>query len=127
STGISIYAPSIILSSILGWNIYLTNIIMGGLLLVYTYSGGAKAIAHTQKLQFLIILTSMAIAGYLVVDQLPGNMNISDALYVAGKSGKLNVITTDFDWKDKYNLWSGIIGGFFLALSYFGTDQSQVG
>ncbi len=127
STGISIYAPSIILSSILGWNIYLTNVIMGGLLLVYTYSGGAKAIAHTQKLQFLIILTSMAIAGYLVVDQLPGNMNISDALYVAGKSGKLNVITTDFDWKDKYNLWSGIIGGFFLALSYFGTDQSQVG
>lgn len=127
STGISIYAPSIILSSILGWNIYLTNVIMGGLLLVYTYSGGAKAVAHTQKLQFLIILTSMAIAGYLVVDQLPNGMGFSDALYVAGKSGKLNVITTDFDWKDKYNLWSGIIGGFFLALSYFGTDQSQVG
>ncbi len=127
STGISIYAPSIILSSILGWNIYLTNVIMGGLLLVYTYSGGAKAVAHTQKLQFLIILGSMAIAGYLVVAQLPGDMNFGDALYVAGKAGKLNVITTDFDWKDKYNIWSGIIGGFFLALSYFGTDQSQVG
>jgi SSS family solute:Na+ symporter len=127
STGISIYAPSIILSSILGWNIYLTNAIMGGLLLVYTYSGGAKAVAHTQKLQFLIILGSMAIAGYLVVAQLPGDMNFGDALYVAGKAGKLNVITTDFDWKDKYNIWSGIIGGFFLALSYFGTDQSQVG
>ncbi len=127
STGISIYAPSIILSSIMGWNIYLTNVIMGGLLLVYTYSGGAKAVAHTQKLQFLIILVSMAIAGYLVVAQLPGNMDFGDALFVAGKAGKLNVITTDFDWKDKYNIWSGIIGGFFLALSYFGTDQSQVG
>lgn len=127
STGISIYAPAIILSSILGWNIYLTNVIMGGLLLVYTYSGGAKAVAHTQKLQFLIILGSMAIAGYLVVAQLPGGMNMSDALFVAGKAGKLNVITTDFDWKDKYNIWSGILGGFFLALSYFGTDQSQVG
>ncbi len=127
STGISIYAPSIILSSILGWNIYLTNAIMGGLLLVYTYSGGAKAVAHTQKLQFLIILTSMAIAGVLVVQQLPDGLTMSDALYVAGKSGKLNVITTEFDWNDKYNIWSGIIGGFFLALSYFGTDQSQVG
>ncbi len=127
STGISIYAPSIILSSIMGWNIYLTNIITGGLLIIYTYTGGAKAIAHTQKLQFLIILGSMAIAGYLVVDRLPDGLGFTDALYVAGKSGKLNVITTNFNWNDKYNIWSGIIGGFFLALSYFGTDQSQVG
>jgi len=127
STGISIYAPAIILSSILGWNIYLTNVIMGGLLLIYTYTGGAKAIAHTQKLQFLIILGSMGIAGYLVVHRLPAGLGLGDALYIAGKSGKLNVITTHFDWKDKYNIWSGLIGGFFLALSYFGTDQSQVG
>ncbi len=127
STGISIYAPSIILSSIMGWNIYITNIITGGLLIIYTYTGGAKAIAHTQKLQFLIILGSMAVAGFLVVYNLPESVSMSDALYVAGKSGKLNVITTGFDWKDKYNIWSGIIGGFFLALSYFGTDQSQVG
>jgi len=127
STGISIYAPAIILSSILGWNIYLTNVIMGGLLLIYTYTGGAKAIAHTQKLQFLIILASMGIAGYLVVHQLPQGVGIGDALYIVGKSGKLNAITTKFDWKDKYNIWSGLIGGFFLALSYFGTDQSQVG
>ncbi len=127
STGISIYAPAIILSSILGWNIYLTNIIMGGLLIVYTYSGGAKAVAHTQKLQFLIILASMAVAGYMVVHLLPEGVTMGDALYIAGKSGKLNVITTKFDWKDKYNIWSGLIGGFFLALSYFGTDQSQVG
>ena len=127
STGISIYAPAIILSSILGWNIYLTNILMGGLLIIYTYTGGAKAVAHTQKLQFLIILASMGLAGYLVVHRLPAGIGMNDALYIAGKSGKLNVITTSFDWKDKYNIWSGIIGGFFLALSYFGTDQSQVG
>lgn len=127
STGISIYAPAIILSSILGWNIYIANVIMGGLLLIYTYTGGAKAVAHTQKLQFLIILASMGIAGYLVVHMLPHGVGFKDALYIAGKSNKVNVITTKFDWKDKYNIWSGIIGGFFLSLSYFGTDQSQVG
>ncbi|RDC56135.1 sodium:solute symporter [Pedobacter chinensis] len=127
STGISIYAPSIILSSVLNWNIYLTNVLTGGILLIYTYVGGAKAIAHTQKLQFLIILGTMGFAGYLLVQNMPNGVGFSDALYLAGKSGKLNVITTTFDWKDKYNIWSGLIGGFFLALSYFGTDQSQVG
>jgi len=127
STGISIYAPSIILSSVLNWNIYLTNVLTGGILLIYTYVGGAKAIAHTQKLQFLIILGTMAFAGYLLIDNMPNGIGFKDALYLAGKSGKLNVITTEFDWKDKYNIWSGLIGGFFLALSYFGTDQSQVG
>ncbi|WP_294302692.1 sodium:solute symporter [uncultured Chryseobacterium sp.] len=127
STGISIYAPSIILASVLNWNIYLTNVLTGGILLIYTYVGGAKAIAHTQKLQFLIILGTMAFAGYLLIQDMPGGIGFKDALYLAGKSGKLNVITTKFDWKDKYNLWSGLIGGFFLALSYFGTDQSQVG
>lgn len=127
STGISIYAPSIILSSILHWNIYITNVLMGGILLIYTYIGGAKAVAHTQKIQFIIILVTMAFAGYLVVKHLPDGASFSDALFLAGKSGKLNVINTKFDWKDKYNIWSGLIGGFFLALSYFGTDQSQVG
>ncbi|KAA2223822.1 sodium:solute symporter [Chryseobacterium sediminis] len=127
STGISIYAPSIILSSVLNWNIYLTNVLTGGILLIYTYVGGAKAIAHTQKLQFLIILGTMAFAGFLLIQNMPNGIGFKDALYLAGKSGKLNVITTEFDWKDKYNIWSGLIGGFFLALSYFGTDQSQVG
>ncbi|MBT2619981.1 MULTISPECIES: sodium:solute symporter [Chryseobacterium] len=127
STGISIYAPSIILSSVLNWNIYLTNVLTGGILMIYTYVGGAKAIAHTQKLQFLIILGTMAFAGYLLIQNMPNGVGFKDALYLAGKSGKLNVITTEFDWKDKYNIWSGLIGGFFLALSYFGTDQSQVG
>lgn len=127
STGISIYAPSIILSSLLGWNIYWTNIFMGGLLIIYTVAGGTKAVAYTQKQQFFIIFAGMFLAGYLVVKLLPGDVSFSDALHVSGKLGKLNVIVTDFDWKDKYNIWSGLIGGFFLALSYFGTDQSQVG
>lgn len=132
STGISIYAPSIILSSLLGWNIYITNIIMGGLLIIYTVSGGARAVAHTQKLQLIIVFAGMFLAGYVVVHLMPANTSFIDALHIGGKGGKMNIITsgrtTDgFDWKDKYNIWSGIIGGFFLALSYFGTDQSQVG
>lgn len=132
STGISVYAPSIILSSLLGWNIYWTNIIMGGLLIIYTVSGGSKAVAYTQQLQLLIIFGGMAVAGYLVVHYLPANVSFTDALKVSGAAGKLNVITSGntakgFDWKDRYNIISGLIGGFFLALSYFGTDQSQVG
>ncbi len=132
STGISIYAPSLILSSLLGWNIYWTNIIMGGLLIIYTVSGGAKAVAYTQKLQLIIIITGMVIAGYMVVHLMPANIGFADALSIGGKSGKMNVITNGmtnngFDWKDRYNIWSGLIGGLFLALSYFGTDQSQVG
>lgn len=132
STGISVFAPSIILSSLLGWNIYWTNIFMGGLLIIYTMTGGAKAVAYTQQLQLIIIFTGMFLAAYMVVSMLPANVGFLDALQVSGKLGKLNVITTGiskkgFDWSDQYNLLSGIIGGFFLALSYFGTDQSQVG
>jgi SSS family transporter len=132
STGISIYAPSIILSSLLGWDIFYTNIVMGGLLIIYTVSGGAKAVAYTQQLQMVIIFIGMFVAGYLIVHYLPAGVGFSDALKVSGASGKLNVITTGFtekgfDWKDRYNIISGVIGGFFLALSYFGTDQSQVG
>ncbi len=132
STGISIYAPSIILSSLLGWNIYYTNLVMGGLLIIYTITGGAKAVAYTQQLQLLIIIVGMCLAGYLVVRLLPPNIGFAEALKIAGNQGKMNIITTGvtnnhFDWKDKYNIWTGVIGGFFLALSYFGTDQSQVG
>ncbi len=132
STGISIYAPSIILSSLMGWDIFYTNIVMGGLLIVYTVSGGAKAVAYTQQLQLGIIFIGMFIAGYLIVHHLPSNMGFSDALEISGASGKMNIITSGFtehgfDWKDRYNIISGVIGGFFLALSYFGTDQSQVG
>lgn len=132
STGISIYAPSIILSSLLGWDIFLTNIVMGGLLIIYTVSGGAKAVAYTQQLQLIIIFVGMFLAGYMIIRLLPDGIGFTDALRVSGAAGKMNVITTGtinghFDWNDKYNIWSGIIGGFFLALSYFGTDQSQVG
>lgn len=132
STGISIYAPSIILSSLLGWNIYYTNLVMGGLLIIYTITGGAKAVAYTQQLQLIIIIAGMFLAGYMVMRLLPADVGFADALKTAGSYGRMNVITTgvkngSFDWKDTYNIWSGIIGGLFLALSYFGTDQSQVG
>lgn len=132
STGISIYAPSIILSSLLGWNIYLTNIFMGGLLIIYTVSGGARAVAYTQQFQFIIIMFGMITAACMVVHLLPPGIGLMDTLRVSGRLGKLNVITSGvkdhgFDWSDRYNIWSGLIGGFFLALSYFGTDQSQVG
>ncbi|MDP4151023.1 MAG: sodium:solute symporter [Bacteroidota bacterium] len=132
STGISISAPSIILSSLLGWNILWTNVFMGGLLIIYTVTGGARAVAYTQQWQLIIIFAGMAMAGYMVVYRLPAHVGFLDALHIGGKAGKLNVITTGisgkgFDWNDRYNLLSGVIGGFFLALSYFGTDQSQVG
>ncbi|MCB9251190.1 MAG: sodium:solute symporter [Flavobacteriales bacterium] len=133
STGISIYAPSIILSSLLGWNIYLTNALMGGLLIIYTVTGGARAVAYTQMQQIIVVTVGMVLSGYMVVKLLPDEIGFTDALNISGGLGKLNVIETHIDvsdpewWKDKYNLWSGLIGGFFLALSYFGTDQSQVG
>jgi SSS family transporter len=133
STGISVFAPSIILSSLLGWNIYWTNLFMGGLLIIYTMTGGAKAVAYTQQLQLIIIFIGMFLAAYMVVNMLPKGIGFIDALHVSGKMHKLNVITSGFkkqggfDWSDQYNIFSGLIGGFFLALSYFGTDQSQVG
>ena len=132
STGISIYAPSIVLSSLMGWNIYYTNLVMGGLLIIYTMSGGAKAVAHTQKLQMIIVFIALFLVGYLAVNLLPEAIGFAGALEKSGEMGKMNIITTGFtekgfDWKDKYNIWSGLIGGFFLALSYFGTDHSQVG
>lgn len=132
STGISIYAPSIILSSLFGWSIFWTNIVMGGLLIIYTVSGGAKAVAHTQKLQLIVIFIAMFSAGYMVVHLLPEGVGMADALHISGKLGRMNIITSGdtgngFNWNDRYNMWSGVIGGFFLALSYFGTDHSQVG
>jgi SSS family solute:Na+ symporter len=132
STGISVFAPSIILSSLLGWNIYWTNLFMGGLLIIYTMTGGAKAVAYTQQLQLVIIFVGMFLAGYMVVNMLPADVSFTDALKVSGELGRLNVIDSGItkngiDWSGKYNLLSGIIGGFFLSLSYFGADQSQVG
>ncbi|NDC76615.1 MAG: sodium:solute symporter [Chitinophagia bacterium] len=132
STGISIYAPSIILSSLLGWDIYLTNIVMGGLLIVYTVNGGARAVAYTQQMILAVVFAGMFLAAFQAVRLLPDGIGFPEAMRISGHLGRLNVITTGFkdggfDWTDRYNLLSGTIGGFFLALSYFGTDQSQVG
>ncbi|RYY88376.1 MAG: sodium:solute symporter, partial [Chitinophagaceae bacterium] len=132
STGISIYAPTIILCTLFGWSVFWTNILMGGLLIVYTVAGGARAVAYTQKLQLFIIFAGMALVGYWVMHLMPADVQLGDALHVGGKLGRLNIITSGttekgFNWNDRYNMWSGVIGGFFLALSYFGTDQSQVG
>jgi len=132
STGISIIAPALVLHSMLGWDLTVTNIFMGGLLLIYTIGGGAKAVAYTQQLQFVVIYAAMFAAAWWAIKMLPEGVGISEALHISGKSGKLNVITSGvtengFDWKDRFNIWSGVIGGLFLTLSYFGTDQSQVG
>jgi len=131
STGISIYAPAIILSSILGWNIYLTNLLMGGIVIFYSISGGARVVAYTQQLQLIIIFAGLILAGYLIMDLLPHEVGFFSALKLGKDFGKMNIITTGisegrFNWNDRFNIISGIIGGFFLALSYFGTDQSQV-
>lgn len=126
AAGLTIYAPSIILSSIFGWNIYLTNIFMGGIVIIYTVAGGTRAVSYTQLGQMAIIIFGMLVAGMMVVRLLPSEISFLDTLKVAGKMGKLNVVDFSFDWNNRYNIWSGLIGGFFLAMSYFGTDQSQV-
>jgi solute carrier family 5 (sodium-dependent multivitamin transporter), member 6 len=127
STGISIYAPSIILSTIFGWDIFWTNILMGGMVLTYTVVGGTKAISYTHLQQMIVITVAMVLAGVIVVMMLPENIGLVKALKIAGKASHTKVVSFDFNPKDRYNLWSGLIGGFFLQLSYFGTDQSQVG
>ncbi len=132
STGISIYAPAIILSSVLGWNIYITNVLMGGIVILYSISGGARAVAYTQQLQLVIIFSGLFLAAYLLIDMMPQGIGLGEIISIGQDLGKMNVITTGmtdqgFDWSDRFNIISGVIGGFFLALSYFGTDQSQVG
>jgi SSS family transporter len=127
ATGISIYAPSIILSTIFGWDITVTNIIMGGIVLIYTVIGGTKAISYTHLQQMFFVTFALFFAGYCVIKLLPADVSTFDAIQIAGKTGRMNVIDLKFNPTERYNLWSGLIGGFFLQLSYFGTDQSQVG
>ena len=127
STGIAIYAPAIILSIILNINTTYTTLFIGGLVTFYTVLGGTKAVSYTQLLQMSIIFLGMFAAGALVVVLLPHHIGFMHAVKLAGKMGKMNVIDWKFDPSNRYNIWSGIIGGFFLQLSYFGTDQSQVG
>lgn len=126
SAGITIFAPSIILSAVLGWDLTTLNIIIGVLVIIYTVSGGTKAVSVTQKHQMAVIFAGMFIAFYLIVSYLPADITFSKALKIAGASGKMNVLDFSFNLDNRYTFWSGIIGGSFLALSYFGTDQSQV-
>ncbi|MGL2963413.1 sodium:solute symporter family transporter [Flavobacterium sp. RSB2_4_14] len=126
-TGLTIYAPAIILSSILGWNLTLLNIIIGILVMIYTFAGGTKAVNVTQKQQMFIIMSGMFITFFLILHLLPNDMTFSNALHIAGANDKMNILDFSFDPENRYTFWSGITGGFFLMLSYFGTDQSQVG
>lgn len=127
STGVTIAAPSIILTTILGWDLYWTNILTGSVVTLYCMFGGSKTISYTQLQQMFVVLGGMFIAGFMVVKLLPEGIGFTDTLKIAGKMGKTNVIDWEFDLSNRYNVWSGLIGGFFLQLSYFGTDQSQVG
>lgn len=127
STGITIFAPAIILSTILNIDLVMTTIGIGTLVVIYTVYGGTKAVSYTQLLQMSIIFGGLLLAGVLVVHLLPEDIGFKEALHIAGKSGKANAIDFKFDLNNQYTVWTGLIGGFFLQLSYFGTDQSQVG
>jgi SSS family solute:Na+ symporter len=126
SAGITIYAPAIILSKVLGWSLNLTNVAIGGLVIVYTVVGGTRAVTQTQKQQMVVMLGGMVVAFFVIVHRLPANLSFANAVHVAGTLGKLNVVDASLDPGNRYTLWTGLAGGFFLAMSYFGTDQSQV-
>ena len=126
AAGITIFAPAIILSAVLGWDLLSLNIIIGFLVIIYTVSGGTKAVNVTQKQQMVVIFIGMVIAFYMIMSQLPADITFSKALDIAGASGKMKVIDFSFDLSNRYTVWTGILGGTFLMLSYFGTDQSQV-
>ncbi|RAR72596.1 sodium:solute symporter [Flavobacterium aciduliphilum] len=127
AAGITIYAPAIILSTLLGWNLTLLNIIIGVLVISYTFIGGTRAVNVTHKQQMFIIMLGMALAFYLILHLLPNEMTFSNALHIAGANDKMTLLDFSFDTETRYTFWSGITGGFFLMLSYFGTDQTQVG
>ena len=127
SAGITIYAPALVLSVVLGWDVRWTCALLGALAVIYTTTGGSKAVSHAHVLQFLIIMGAMALAFALIVTSLPRGVGPVDAARLAGHLGRLRAVNVAFDPDDRYNLWSGLIGGFFLQLSYFGADQSQVG
>ena len=126
AVGLTIYAPALVLSVLLGWNLQVNLVLAAGLVMLYTVTGGTRAVSWAQSLQMVIITCGMVVAGVMVVRQLPTGVSFPEALHVAGALGRLNAIDAKFDLTNRYNLWSGLIGGFFLALSYFGTDQSQV-
>ncbi len=127
AAGITIYAPSIILSAILGWPLEPTVIVMGAVVILYTVTGGSKAVSQTQKQQMVVMMGGMVVAALVIIWRLPEHVSFGKAVDVAGAFGRMNVVSFDFDMSDRYNFWSGMTGGLFLSLSYFGTDQSQVG
>ncbi|MDY7227996.1 sodium:solute symporter [Hyalangium rubrum] len=127
ASGITIYAPAIILSTLLGWPLEPTIVVMGSLVILYTVTGGSKAVSQTQKQQMVIMLGGMAVAAIVIIWRLPEQVSLGRAVDVAGAFGRMNVVSFDLSFQDRYNFWSGMTGGLFLALSYFGTDQSQVG
>jgi len=126
SAGITIFAPAIILSAILGWPLGITNLAMGGLVILYTVSGGTNAVSQTQKQQMIVILGGMLVAAIILMRQLPDQVGMSDALSLTGQLGKLELIDLEFSFENRYNIWSGLFASTFLFLSYFGADQSQV-
>ena len=126
AAGITIFAPSIILSAVLGWNLLTLNIIIGVLVTAYTVSGGTKAVSVTHKQQMFVIMTGMFFVFFYILGSLPSDISFSETLKLAGANDKLNILNFDFDTQNRYTFWSGITGGFFLMLAYFGTDQSQV-
>ena len=126
AAGITIFAPSIILSAVLGWDLVTLNVIIGSLVIIYTVSGGTKAVSITQKQQMAVIFAGMFITFLIILNYLPQEISFTKALELAGANGKLDILDFSFNLDNRYTFWSGIIGGTFLALSYFGTDQSQV-
>jgi len=126
AAGLALYAPAVVLSVILGWSDHVTTIIMGVLVMIYTTSGGIKAVTWADVYQMGLILAALVVALGMAIFLMPHNVSFGDALSLAGAMGRLNAVTTKFDWDDRYNIWSGLIGGTFLALAYFGCDQSQV-
>jgi Na+/proline symporter len=124
--GLALSAPAIVLSVVLGWPFRVTVMIMGGLVVLYTTTGGIKAVTWADVQQMAVILLALVAAFVIAIRMLPADISFLDAVKLAGAAGKLNAVTTTFDWNDRYNIWSGLIGGMFLALAYFGTDQSQV-
>lgn len=126
AAGITIFAPAIILSAVVGWDLFTLNIIIGICVIIYTVSGGTRAVSVTQKQQMAVIFSGMIIAFFVILSFLPENVNFTNALEIASVSGKLDILDFSFDLENRYTVWSGLIGGTFLALSYFGTDQSQV-
>ncbi|MGD9765025.1 MAG: sodium:solute symporter [Candidatus Binatia bacterium] len=126
AAGITIYAPAIILSSILGWSLHATNLGIGLVVVAYTVLGGTNAVSQTQKQQMIVMLAGMVIAAIIIILRLPDGVSLPDALKLAGALDRMNAVSFDLDLDNRYNFWSGLAGGFFLALAYFGTDQSQV-